>query len=147
MPAKDDVRVTSNQMYVVTSVQSAHSRASRPYQARRQLAGNLGVRRIRAGAGMRGYSRYADTLAPEEYLMKVVNGQIPDPTLSFQLGQSFKILSLVPQYLEDDHETLGYAALIEWLNPVVATQAHKRAHDEAFERNVIKPFYQRQGAY
>lgn len=114
------------------------------YEARRQLAKNLGVRRIRAGARMRGYSRYAGDLAPEEYLMKVVNGKIFDPTLSFQLKQGFKILSLVPQYLEDDPETLGYAALIEWLNPDVATQAHQRAHNEAFERNVIRPFYQKQ---
>ena len=111
------------------------------YAARRQLAKDLGVRRIRAGARMRGYSRYADQLAPEEYLMKVVDGEIFDPTLSFQLKQGFKILSLVPQYLEDDPETLGYAALIEWLNPDVATEAHKRAHDAAFERNVAKPLY------
>ncbi|MEO6969541.1 MAG: hypothetical protein ABI217_01435 [Chthoniobacterales bacterium] len=43
-----------------------------------------------------------------------------DPTLSFQIKQGFVPLAVAPDYLHHDPESLGYAAVIEWLNPEVA---------------------------
>ena len=90
------------------------------YQARRELAERLGVLRIRAGARLRGYHRYAHRMSAEEYVMRVVRGRLHDPTLSFQLKQGFHVLGVVSGYLHYDPESRGYAAIIEWINHQVA---------------------------
>jgi predicted amidohydrolase/ribosomal protein S18 acetylase RimI-like enzyme len=91
--------------------------AGRLYQARRDLVAHLGLLRIRAGGRLRGYHRHAATMSAREYVDAVVKGTLSDPTLSFQLAQGFKVLGVVQHYLEADPESLGYAAVIEWLNP------------------------------
>ena len=90
------------------------------YQARRELAERLGLLRIRAGARLRGYHRYAHRMSAEEYVIRVVRGKLHDPTLSFQLKQGFHVLSVVSGYLHYDPESRGYAAIIEWINYQVA---------------------------
>jgi GNAT superfamily N-acetyltransferase len=87
------------------------------YEARRDLARRLGVLRIRAGARLRGYHRHAATLSPQAYVDRVVAGELRDPTLSFQLHRGFRVLAVVSGYLRDDPESLGHAAVIEWINP------------------------------
>jgi GNAT superfamily N-acetyltransferase len=94
---------------------------SQLYEARQTLAIQLGLLRIRAGARLRGYKEYADTMTPEEYTVSVVNGDIFDPTLSFQLSRGFSVLAVVQGYLRHDPESLGYAAIIEWINPQATT--------------------------
>lgn len=91
------------------------------YQARRALVRRLGLRRTRAGARLAGYHRHADRLTPEQYIKEVMAGTLSDPTLSFQIKQGFVPLAVAPDYLHHDPESLGYAAVIEWLNPEVAT--------------------------
>ena len=90
------------------------------YAARAALVERLGLLRIRAGARLRGYHRYADSLSAEEYVARVVAGELSDPTLSFQLKRGFHVLAVTPQYLRHDPESLGYAAVIEWVNPKLA---------------------------
>jgi GNAT superfamily N-acetyltransferase len=87
------------------------------YEARRELTERLGLYRIRAGARLRGYSQYSDRLSPDDYVRAVEAGEIGDPTLSFQLNQGFKVLAVIPNYLGQDPESQGYAAVIEWINP------------------------------
>ena len=94
-----------------------HGIGSRIYDARRELVVRLGLRRIRAGARLRGYHRYADRLTPLEYVRRVESGEIHDPTLSFQLHRGFRVLDVVSGYLRHDPESLGHAAVIEWVNP------------------------------
>jgi GNAT superfamily N-acetyltransferase len=84
------------------------------YEGRRQLARRLGVRRILAGARLPGYSAYADMLTANEYVRHVVAGSLRDPTLSFQLQQGFRVVGIVERYANDDPQSQGYAALIEW---------------------------------
>lgn len=93
---------------------------SKLYQARERIAVKYGLLRIRAGARLRGYSEYADAMSPEEYVEKVKDGTISDPTLSFQLHRGFHVLAVVRDYLREDPESRGYAAVIEWINPAVA---------------------------
>jgi len=90
------------------------------YAARTDLIREKGLLRIRAGARLRGYSKYSSGMSPGEYVMRVVLGEIGDPTLSFQLRQGFQAIGVVSQYLRHDPESLGHAAIIEWLNPDVA---------------------------
>ncbi len=92
---------------------------SRIYDARDGLMADLGLLRIRAGARLRGYHAYANLLDAEEYVAKVVAGEVRDPTLSFQLHRGFRVLAVVSGYLANDPESLGYAAVIEKLNPAV----------------------------
>lgn len=90
------------------------------YQARRELTERLRLLRIRAGARLRGYGQYAERMTPERYVRDVVGGRLRDPTLSFQLRQGFHVIGVVEQYLRYDPESLGHAAVIEWINPQVA---------------------------
>ncbi|KAA0252098.1 GNAT family N-acetyltransferase [Acidobacteria bacterium ACD] len=89
------------------------------YGARRRLVEERRLLRIRAGARLRGYHLHAD-LGPEEYAARVVRGELVDPTLTFQLHRGFHVLAIVPSYLRQDPESLGYAAVIEWINRRVA---------------------------
>jgi len=104
------------------------------YAARRDLVRQLGLLRIRAGARLRGYHRVAGQLTAEEYAREVVFGRMTDPTLSFQLRQEFHVIGVVHDYLRHDPESLGKAALIEWLNPEVATPADAAAAHSWIER-------------
>ncbi|MDQ6611800.1 MAG: GNAT family N-acetyltransferase [Gemmatimonadota bacterium] len=90
------------------------------YNARRDLAVRSQLLRIRAGARLRGYHHVADRMSASEYVELVVNGELRDPTLSFQLRRGFHVLDIVSGYLRHDHESLGYAAVIEWINETVA---------------------------
>ena len=90
------------------------------YEARRELVERLGLLRIRAGARLRGYHRYSGQMNAEEYVIKVVKGELGDPTLSFQIKRGFHVIAVVSNYLRHDPESLGYAAVIEWINAAVA---------------------------
>jgi GNAT superfamily N-acetyltransferase len=93
------------------------------YAARRELAERLGLLRIRAGARLPGYRKHAGAMTAEQYVIRVVRGELRDPTLSFQIAQGFHVLAVVPDYLRGDKQSRGYAALIEWLNPAQASPA------------------------
>jgi ribosomal protein S18 acetylase RimI-like enzyme len=97
-----------------------HGVGKKLYEARRNLARKFGLLRIRAGARLRGYHRFAGELTPEQYVIHVVRGDIADATLTFQLRQGFRVIAVVNGYLQHDPESLGYAAVIEWLNRRVA---------------------------
>ena len=104
----------------------------RLYRARRELVERLGLLRIRAGARLRNYHRYADRISAEDYIIKVIRGEIGDPTLTFQLRQGFHVLAVVSDYLRRDPESLGYAAVIEWINERVARPEDYAARDPRF---------------
>ena len=90
------------------------------YAARRALVERLGLLRIRAGARLAGYARFADRMTPEEYTRAVVRGEVADTTLSFQLAQGFEVIGVARDYLRQDPASHGHAAIIEWLNEAVA---------------------------
>lgn len=102
------------------------------YTARRTLAERLGLLRIRAGARLRGYHTYASDMSAEQYAIKVAKGELNDPTVSFQISQGYHILAVVEGYLRHDPESLGWAAVIEWLNERVATPEDWRHRDPKF---------------
>jgi hypothetical protein len=87
------------------------------YAARRELVQAMELRRIRAGARLSGYHRFSAEMDAEAYVVQVVRGELTDGTLTFQLGQGFHVLAVVSDYLRHDPDSLGYAAVIEWLNP------------------------------
>ncbi len=100
------------------------------YRARRELTERLRLLRIRAGARLRGYHRHASVMDPEAYVREVISGRLKDPTLSFQLGQGFHVLAIVEDYLRHDAESRGHAAVIEWINKLVASPEDYAGADE-----------------
>ena len=104
------------------------------YAARRRLVEDRELLRIRAGARLRGYHQHAGEMSAEEYVIKVVNGELKDPTLSFQLRHGFHILAVVGGYLRHDPESLGYAAVIEWINAAVAKPEDYSGSPARFQR-------------
>ncbi|WP_426453988.1 GNAT family N-acetyltransferase [Paenibacillus sp. S-38] len=76
----------------------------------------LGVERLLGGGRLPGYHRHADTLSPEAYVEKVLEGALKDPVMTFLLRCGRTPVKLVSGYLEDE-ESLNYAMLMEWRNP------------------------------
>lgn len=102
------------------------------YAARRRLVERLKLPRLRAGARLRGYYRYANLMSPEEYTIQVVRGQIKGMTLAFQLKEGFRVLAVVSDYLPGDPESLGHVAIVEWINEEVATPEDYGPRDPKF---------------
>ncbi len=82
----------------------------------------------RGGSRLPGYHEHASRLSPHRYVLEVIAGRLHDPTLSFHLHQGFRVFAVVNDYLPHDEESLGHAALIEWVNPRVATPQELEAH-------------------
>lgn len=77
---------------------------------------HLKLSRLLGGGRMPGFHKHAQDLTPEEYIEKVVSGELRDPVISFLLRCGRTPLVLVPDYLVDD-ESCNYALLMEWRNP------------------------------
>ena len=90
------------------------------YEARRKLTRELGLLRIRAGARLRDYHKVADRMSAEEYVAAIVQGAVTDRTVGFQLRHGFNVIGVVSNYLRHDPESLGHAAVIEWVNSEIA---------------------------
>ena len=86
------------------------------YGARKELVLRLGLRRMISGGRLFNYQDYADKMSAFEYANKVINGELHDPVLSFELDNGFKFIKVLPEYL-DDIRSQNYASFIEWLNP------------------------------
>ena len=88
------------------------------YQARRRLCRRLNLRRIIEAARLPGYQQAAQAMSPELYAMRVIWGDIFDPVLRFQMSQGFQYCGIIRDYLPEDFESCGHAALLVWLNPL-----------------------------
>ncbi len=86
------------------------------YELRKDLVRRHNKRGIIAGGHMPGYSRYKEEMDTETYLGKVAVGEFYDPTLTFQMENGFRIVTILRQYIRDEM-TNGDSALIVWDNP------------------------------
>lgn len=77
---------------------------------------HLGLDRLLGGGRMPGYHLYSEELSIEEYMNKVLSGDLKDPVVSFLLRCGRTPVKPVANYLEDD-ESLNYGMLMEWRNP------------------------------
>ncbi|MGE5095935.1 MAG: GNAT family N-acetyltransferase [Betaproteobacteria bacterium] len=90
------------------------------FQARRKLCRRLNLKRIIATARLPGYHAVREALSPEQYAMRVVWGDIADPAMRFLMAQGFQHCGILHDYLPDDADSCGHAALFAWLNPLYA---------------------------
>ena len=92
-----------------------HKIGSRLYAARRELVRRLKLRGEIAGAMVPGYRGKRKRMSIEDYVRRVVSGDLKDPTLSFQLKNGFKVRGILYHHYESD--TDPHAALIVRENP------------------------------
>jgi predicted amidohydrolase/GNAT superfamily N-acetyltransferase len=88
----------------------------RLYDARKELCENLNLKAIVFGGRIPLYHKQANTLTPKEYIAKVKNKELYDPTLSFQLSNDFHVKKILKNYLPGDTESQDYAVLLQWDN-------------------------------
>jgi len=93
-----------------------HKLARRLYEARKQLARKLNLRRIIIGGRIPGYGEHADAMSASEYADHVVVKKLFDPVLTVQLSNGFALRGLIPDYFPSDSASRGYATFLEWIN-------------------------------
>lgn len=86
------------------------------YDRRKQFVRERNKRGIVAGGSLPGYFHHKTEMPIDEYVDKVVSGDLSDPTLTFQLSNGFEVRGLLENYIEDEADD-GWAALIVWENP------------------------------
>ena len=89
--------------------------AKRLYKERMKLLTKLNLRRMVAGGRIPGYMNYAGRMSAEQYVKKVVAGEITDPTLTPQVRSGYRVRGVQMDYLQDA-ESLNYATLLEYIN-------------------------------
>jgi predicted amidohydrolase/GNAT superfamily N-acetyltransferase len=88
----------------------------RLYEMRRQLCVDRNLSRILIGGRLPNYYNYSQKFGIRAYVKRVIDKKIKDPVLTFQLSQGFTIQRIIKDYLPDDHDSEGYATLLEWIN-------------------------------
>ena len=86
------------------------------YNARQALIRRLNLRGHVAGGYLAGYGAVSQQMSAEEYVQRVVAGDVFDPTLSIQLRRGFHVHGIIQNYVNDplcDNK----AAYIVWHNP------------------------------
>ncbi len=92
----------------------------RLYNARKALCEALELKGIVFAGRLPSLARRLKKFASvEEYVEQVVQKKQRDPVLSFQLRNGFEVIGIIPKYLNDDAQSLGYAVHLVWRNPMV----------------------------
>ena len=94
----------------------------RLYDARKELCERLNLKAIIFGGRIPEYHKYAETLSPKEYILKVKEKEIYDPVLSFQLSNDFHVKKVLKSYLADDEQSKEFATLLQWDNVYYASE-------------------------
>lgn len=98
----------------------------RLYDARKELARRLNLRRILIGGRIPGYGEHAHRLTAREYVDQVISKNLFDPVLTAQLANGFALQALIPDYLPSDAASRGYATFLEWRNLDFRSEPHAR---------------------
>ena len=100
--------------------------ARRLYEARKQLVRERNVKRIVIGGRIPGYAAFRDEMSAREYVEKVMDSSLIDQVLTVQLANGFVLKRLIPDYLNVDEDSAGYATLCEWVNLDYEADPNKR---------------------
>ena len=106
----------------------------RLYDARKDLCENLNLKAIVFGGRIPNYHLHAAELNPKQYIQKVKNRELHDPTLAFQLSNEFHVKKVLKNYLVGDKESLDYAVLLQWDNIYYDAQPSKLATNKSVVR-------------
>ncbi len=86
------------------------------YELRKGCVRRFNKRGIVAGGVLPGYRQYIKEMTADEYIQKVVAGELYDPTLTFQIDNGFEAHGALQGYVDDP--SVGHnSVLIVWPNP------------------------------
>src|SRR3546814_9863874 len=73
---------------------------------------------------------------PEAYLGAVLDKQLRDPVINFQVNQGYQVKGVLHDYLPSDRESGGHVVLMRWEHPLAPSreEAGKRARGPALAR-------------
>lgn len=97
----------------------------RLYDARKDLARHYNLASIIIGGRIPGYHRHAKEMSAREYVDRVMAKELYDPVLTAQMANGFHLRRLIPDYLAEDSESLGYATFLEWTNIDYRPEGHR----------------------
>ena len=86
------------------------------YDARKTLVKRLNKRGIVAGGVLPTFAKYKAKMSVQDYVDKVIKGDIFGQTLSVQLRNGFTVRGLLENYIEDEAAD-NWATLLVWENP------------------------------
>ena len=89
--------------------------AAKLYKGRTSILRRFNLRRMIAGGRIPGYREFAGRMSAEDYVEKVVQGELKDPALSAHLKAGYKVRGIHMGYLRDA-QSLNYATYIELEN-------------------------------
>ncbi|MEK3883685.1 GNAT family N-acetyltransferase [Paenibacillus sp. PL2-23] len=104
----------------------------RLYEARKRLAERLNLKSIIVGGRIPGYHNYSDKLSPRAYAEEVLQQNIYDPVLTFQMMNGFTLKRIITNYLSDDADSENFAALLEWNNIEYKPSINKTLYKMSF---------------
>ncbi len=86
------------------------------YEARKRILTRFNLRRLVAGGRIPGYHEHASEMTAEEYVAKVVAGELKDSALNAHLKAGYAVRGVHTGYGRDE-QSLDYATFIELENP------------------------------
>jgi GNAT superfamily N-acetyltransferase len=95
------------------------------YQALFDLCRKLGLARVIGGGRLYDYDDHAAAMAPDEYVARVLRGELKDRVLVSQLRAGFEVRGLLPSYLHD-WRSRHWATLLYWANPERTADVEQR---------------------
>ena len=87
-------------------------------QARRKLCRRLNLRRIVATPLLA--APPDDGTTPEQYAMRIVWGDVVEPTWRFLAARGFQFCTVLRDFMPAEAGSRGHAGLLAWLNPLYA---------------------------
>jgi predicted amidohydrolase/GNAT superfamily N-acetyltransferase len=86
------------------------------YKARKALLKRHNLKQMVAGGRIPGYAALRGQMSPDEYVAKVIAGELRDPALNAHLKAGYRVDGVHYGYL-NDQESLGYATHLVMPNP------------------------------
>lgn len=86
------------------------------YRERLNLIKRYNLKRMVAYGRIPGFGNHAGKMTPEEYVRKVIAGELKDPALNAHLKAGYRVKRVLLDYMPDD-SSLNYSTLLEMANP------------------------------
>ncbi len=86
------------------------------YEGRKKVVRRFNLRRMVAGGRIPGYREYAGRMTAEQYVDKVIAGELTDPSLNPHLKAGYRVRGVHMGYARDA-QSLNYATFLEYENP------------------------------
>jgi len=111
----------------------------RLYNARKRLCEELDLKGIVFGGRMPGLTKNRKKIRdPEAYVQAVLNKEIRDPVMGFQLRNGFEVTGIIKNFLPEDKDSAGYAAHMLWRNPKCSETLDRQTRVKAHSKEIVR---------